>query len=504
MRLFRLTYTVSLLLYTSIATATIIRIPQEQSTIQVRVLYSHPDEQIHPFRQNDLMNGKPFHRLEPQPPFRDEILSLDAEHKQDFEQNRNPPHKSSLFKVNDSGSLWGNYHKYIYTYDSNGNLTEKLEQHRRNNEWLNHRKYIYTYDANGNLTEWLRQSWDANNKIWVNYWLYTYTYDITGNMMEELSQYWHGNAWVNNYKYTFTYDTIGNMTEWLRQSWDKDNNSWINREREIYTNDTYGNMTEQMRQEFENNIWLSWWKTTFIYDTTDGNMTAKFYHMLENNIWICEHKETFIYNTTGNLTEWLYQHWDDESNDWRSPYEVHTYTYDANGNMTEELEQRWDWDNEELVNNWKETYNYDENGNLTERLSKEWYSDKNVWVNDWKYTYTYDVNGNLAEEFGKSWEYSIESRMVIDGRKDDLRLSQNYPNPFNSLTTFHFSIPQRDFVSIKVYNILGKEITTLVNEVSLSGNHPVFWSGNNQPSGVYLIRMEYGDFTQVRKVMVVR
>lgn len=81
----------------------------------------------------------------------------------------------------------------------------------------------------------------------------------------------------------------------------------------------------------------------------------------------------------------------------------------------------------------------------------------------------------------------------ITGTPESYLLSQNYPNPFNPLTTIKFSIPERSLVSIKVYNILGKEITRLLENEINPGNYTISWDvGNSEsslPSGVYLIKL---------------
>ena len=69
-------------------------------------------------------------------------------------------------------------------------------------------------------------------------------------------------------------------------------------------------------------------------------------------------------------------------------------------------------------------------------------------------------------------------------------LSQNYPNPFNPATTIYYGIPKSEYVSLKVYDILGKEIASLVNKVQSSGTYEVDWDGTNYPSGVYFYELE--------------
>ena len=83
-------------------------------------------------------------------------------------------------------------------------------------------------------------------------------------------------------------------------------------------------------------------------------------------------------------------------------------------------------------------------------------------------------------------------------------LNQNYPNPFNPTTTINYSIAKQSLVSIKVYDILGREIQTLVNEEKSPGNYNVKFIGNNLPSGVYFYRMQAGDYTNTKKFILIR
>ena len=83
-------------------------------------------------------------------------------------------------------------------------------------------------------------------------------------------------------------------------------------------------------------------------------------------------------------------------------------------------------------------------------------------------------------------------------------LSHPYPNPFNPATTISFSIPEFGLTTITAYNINGRKLETLTNEVLSMGNYSLNWDASDYPSGVYLIRMESGDFTQTQKVVLVK
>jgi hypothetical protein len=86
-------------------------------------------------------------------------------------------------------------------------------------------------------------------------------------------------------------------------------------------------------------------------------------------------------------------------------------------------------------------------------------------------------------------------------RPTDFALNQNHPNPFNPSTTIEFSLPKPELVTLKIYNILGEEITTVVNGKLQAGNHTYQFDGSNLASGVYLYRIEAGEFHDVKKMV---
>jgi hypothetical protein len=83
-------------------------------------------------------------------------------------------------------------------------------------------------------------------------------------------------------------------------------------------------------------------------------------------------------------------------------------------------------------------------------------------------------------------------------------LDQNYPNPFNPATIISYSIPKFSFVSIKIHDALGKEITTLVNEEKQPGNYEVKFYGSNLSSGVYYYQMKAGKFVETKKLILIK
>jgi hypothetical protein len=83
-------------------------------------------------------------------------------------------------------------------------------------------------------------------------------------------------------------------------------------------------------------------------------------------------------------------------------------------------------------------------------------------------------------------------------------LSQNYPNPFNPTTKISYALPKSGLVTLKVYDILGKEVATLVNEVKNVGSYTVDFSGSNLSSGVYFYKLSVGDFSSIKKMTLIK
>ncbi|MCH9030046.1 MAG: T9SS type A sorting domain-containing protein, partial [Bacteroidetes bacterium] len=92
----------------------------------------------------------------------------------------------------------------------------------------------------------------------------------------------------------------------------------------------------------------------------------------------------------------------------------------------------------------------------------------------------------------------------IDGYPENFVLKQNFPNPFNSTTTIRYELPELANVTIKVYNILGEEVTSLVDEQKEAGRYQVQFNTGNLSSGVYIYRIDTGNFTASKKLILMK
>jgi hypothetical protein len=83
-------------------------------------------------------------------------------------------------------------------------------------------------------------------------------------------------------------------------------------------------------------------------------------------------------------------------------------------------------------------------------------------------------------------------------------LSQNYPNPFNSSSVIKYSIPKSSQVTLKIFNALGEELVTLVNEEKSANTYEVNWNAANLPSGVYFYQLRAGSFVETKKMILLK
>jgi hypothetical protein len=100
--------------------------------------------------------------------------------------------------------------------------------------------------------------------------------------------------------------------------------------------------------------------------------------------------------------------------------------------------------------------------------------------------------------------YTVGIKNISNTVPSEYKLFQNYPNPFNPATIIRFQMKDSRFVTLKVYDILGKEIVTLVNEKLNAGEYEIQFSINQIPSGIYFYKLESGDFTATKKMVLVK
>jgi hypothetical protein len=145
-----------------------------------------------------------------------------------------------------------------------------------------------------------------------------------------------------------------------------------------------------------------------------------------------------------------------------------------------------------------------------------------TWVGvpaDWKETQNYPVPENLKYTNAElmtagtdglplgdlNWFPGITGiKQISNNIPTEFSLSQNYPNPFNPTTEIQYSIPKSGFVTLKVYNVLGQEVMTLVNQQQTAGSYKVNFSASNLASGIYMYSVESGNVLLTKKMVLLK
>jgi hypothetical protein len=173
---------------------------------------------------------------------------------------------------------------------------------------------------------------------------------------------------------------------------------------------------------------------------------------------------------------------------WNTATEINNYGFEVERSVV-----KGEWDKIGFVN-----------GNGNSNSPKDYYFvDDNLpadrqGVTTGKYSYRLKQIDNDGQ-----FEYSKTIEVDMNGVKK-YELTQNYPNPFNPTTTISYILPQAGMVRLTLYNILGQEIRTLVNEVKEAGTHSINFNASDLNSGVYVYKIESGSFTQTKKMTLVK
>lgn len=113
---------------------------------------------------------------------------------------------------------------------------------------------------------------------------------------------------------------------------------------------------------------------------------------------------------------------------------------------------------------------------------------------------------NRGSEIKVNYFTSNVTVTTVDDTKtlNKFNLQQNYPNPFNPTTSINFQIPKNSFVNLKIYDVNGREQLVLINEMLQAGMHKINFDGNNLSSGVYYYKLSAGEFTETKKMVLVK
>ncbi|MBI3125545.1 MAG: T9SS type A sorting domain-containing protein [Ignavibacteriales bacterium] len=171
---------------------------------------------------------------------------------------------------------------------------------------------------------------------------------------------------------------------------------------------------------------------------------------------------------------------------WQTATEVNNYGFEIQRQNTEIRNQKSEWEKIGFVQGYG-------NSNSPKEYSFE---DKNPQAGKLQY--------RLKQiDFDGKFEYSNAVEVNFDVLVNFV-LDQNYPNPFNPTTTIKYEIPKNSFVKLSIYDLLGREISTLVNQAQNAGYHEITFNGKDLSSGIYIYQIQAGEFSRIKKMLLMK
>ena len=408
-------------------------------------------------------------------------------------------------------------------------------------------KHFIQSDGDYLLETLKREIWDESSSSWTNDSLYDYSYNDVNLVDTIISRKWEdGYHWTYKLRSTYSYNTwnklmlksyafmiYGNWQDYTRFYYSymgpNQNLSRINVysfSSNIWYLDGYyvysynGNNYLATVVKFSSTIFPNHydptWKDEYYYDTSNVLIIKTGFNHFNLPDWMPEINILYFYDNIGNNNETIIQEWNNSDSTWLNDY--HTlFEYDSNNILISTLYQDWQTDSSNWVNVWRETYTYTPQNKLTTMFKETW-SQGVGWQNYVLRTYYYDINDNWTEKLTQLWDGSDWKNYYrhlatwlepVSVKEEKIKLNSyylynNFPNPFNPTTKIKFIISNYDFVSLKVYDVLGNEISTLVNEDRPAGGYEIEFSGKDLPSGIYFYTLRAGNFLDTKKMILLK
>ncbi|MCZ6702306.1 MAG: hypothetical protein O6940_04615, partial [Ignavibacteria bacterium] len=331
-----------------------------------------------------------------------------------------------------TSSVQGGSFKVLFEYNFDGYITEQLILSDVGNSWFNSFLHYFYYDENGTLVQEIHLGWNTSH--WDTLSQISYTYNLQGVIFQYVFQGYTKDNWVNVMRHTFEYDSSRNETVSLLEEWQGGN--WHNK---FLFNSYYSDLNLRdslLVQIWDNTEWQNYSKTNLYY-----NIQNNFLESFIAKIW------------TGS--SWL-------------NYLSRKIVNDSNGNQIEQLEEIWNegvWENSVRRFYSYIDLNYIENAFCELWFENNWVSGDDVILVEYPNGYTIGFITHILTVY-----YNVTGvNENTNYNPQNFRLEQNYPNPFNPSTMIRYEIPERSFVTLKVFDVLGNEIVTLVNEEKTAG-----------------------------------
>jgi hypothetical protein len=419
------------------------------------------------------------------------------------------------------------------TYDASGREITTINQNWANGQWTNSNGDSVTYNAHGNVITQVYNPWLTPPGQAFSYSTYDYTYDAHGNPVLESSNLYQSGSLASSFTDILTYDANNNLLGYLITNLDYSSgqpDSTIFRG--TYTYDAQGNQLTSLREQeinIQNNLWMPVIADTFTYDA-NGKVIRSDNPVYTNGQLSYKYINTYTYDAHGNqlinggmeVKAGQIEYQDSTIDTYNANDQVltqtsvlweggqiyqytSTLTYNANAQILTDFYVEWDYG--QLTKSLMSSYTYDTNGNLdsvsTVGLQNSLWAPADGSVTEIVAGYRENFSGyNIIFKYELAGITGVSASKT--GIPNQFTLLQNYPNPFNPTTTIKFSVQGNGFTSLKVYNVLGQVVAILVNAQLKAGSYEKTFDARNLASGVYIYRLQSGQFNEVKKLMVLK
>ncbi len=430
----------------------------------------------------------------------------------------------------DTAVVYSNFvnpQRYIYLYDSAGNKVVTLLEQLKNEEWADISKDSSIYDSVGNMVKTLSFTW--NNGAWKNSSLSVNSYTINHNVVAKINKTWAENQWVPLDSTYFSYDINGNVVTLFKASWADSTSSWQNNLFFIYSYDSLNNLKLSLTDLWVDSVWIDKQMVKYEYDSASNLILGVVQQWGDTN-WVNIYQETYKYDAERNRIAYTGQFWNDSV--WGND-QHYDYTYNDLGQLTSGVGQNWV--DSVWVNFEKGQYTYDNYGGIETFLHQEW--NDTIWANSSLSQYNYDSAGNAYLGNYYIWDtpgnmtqnrdgvlqifynyssaiayftgYQVEikynaplSTGISNDLKDFVAQYTCAPNPVTDNATIRLGLDTRENISLNIYSLTGKKISTLYNGMLNQGVYQFDVPVSQLYSGIYLASLRVGDQIKTIKIVV--
>lgn len=417
-------------------------------------------------------------------------------------------------------TAWENFYKYSYTYDGNNNLIEEFSYSWSGTHWSTEEKATLTYDGNNNKVLVFYQTWSNTFFIWLSYKRETFTYDLNNNLITEVWQNWDDtfSSWKNHLKYSFTYDGNNNQIRYLLQTWS--GTEWQNDANHLYTYDGNNNRINELWQ-----WWVagSWWDINLIHLSYNPATVYRTFGRIDLS------KQILDFTRTDDILVVNLLEKSQQSNQLIAVEVIidtvlHSSDSDleftlSHAGITDTIIYQAGGDGDNFIGTILTDLAILQLNDGTAPFTGEFKPHNPLSIfngvdgnGEWTLSIYDRAAGNTGtlQAWGLKLFYENVTRIKIDysTTPNDFIVYQNYPNPFNPSTTISWQSPIGSHQSLKVYDVLGNLVATLVDEYKPAGSYEVVFnlpSGRQGlSSGVYFYQLKAGDYLKTKKMILIK